>query len=176
MEYRYRRDEDDDEESSSEEESGNNNSNSGRPYECMFCRRGFTTAQALGGHMNIHRKDRASANNNNKPITSFGSSASTTKHDTSSTDHLDHLAFYSPIPTPISVNNNIPPPSNSSSSNYSHRAVLPTSTTTTTPSHLQYSRLLQCVQQNQHNFQDHQDDGLDLELRLGYHHHRRHHP
>ncbi|XP_008787986.2 transcriptional regulator TAC1-like [Phoenix dactylifera] len=28
-------------------------------YECMFCRRGFTTAQALGGHMNIHRKDRA---------------------------------------------------------------------------------------------------------------------
>ncbi|XP_008794311.1 transcriptional regulator SUPERMAN-like [Phoenix dactylifera] len=31
-----------------------------RPYyECMFCKRGFTTAQALGGHMNIHRKDRA---------------------------------------------------------------------------------------------------------------------
>ncbi|KAG1354894.1 transcriptional regulator TAC1 [Cocos nucifera] len=28
-------------------------------YECMFCKRGFTTAQALGGHMNIHRKDRA---------------------------------------------------------------------------------------------------------------------
>uniref|UniRef100_A0A1D1YC70 Transcriptional regulator TAC1 n=1 Tax=Anthurium amnicola TaxID=1678845 RepID=A0A1D1YC70_9ARAE len=31
----------------------------GRPYECMFCRRGFSTAQALGGHMNIHRRDRA---------------------------------------------------------------------------------------------------------------------
>ncbi|KAG1362548.1 zinc finger protein 5-like [Cocos nucifera] len=31
-----------------------------RPYyECTFCKRGFTTAQALGGHMNIHRKDRA---------------------------------------------------------------------------------------------------------------------
>ncbi|XP_076905258.1 uncharacterized protein LOC143560965 [Bidens hawaiensis] len=30
-----------------------------RSYECVFCRRGFTTAQALGGHMNIHRKDRA---------------------------------------------------------------------------------------------------------------------
>ncbi|GJZ97845.1 transcriptional regulator SUPERMAN-like protein [Tanacetum coccineum] len=30
-----------------------------RSYECIFCKRGFTTAQALGGHMNIHRKDRA---------------------------------------------------------------------------------------------------------------------
>jgi hypothetical protein len=31
-----------------------------RPYyECVFCKRGFTTAQALGGHMNIHRRDRA---------------------------------------------------------------------------------------------------------------------
>ncbi|GMN48945.1 hypothetical protein TIFTF001_018114 [Ficus carica] len=30
----------------------------GRSYECTFCKRGFTTAQALGGHMNIHRKDR----------------------------------------------------------------------------------------------------------------------
>ncbi|KAL8530335.1 hypothetical protein ACS0TY_007389 [Phlomoides rotata] len=35
----------------------------GRSYECVFCKRGFNTAQALGGHMNIHRKDRA----RNKP-------------------------------------------------------------------------------------------------------------
>lgn len=37
----------------------------GRSYECVFCKRGFTTAQALGGHMNIHRKDRAK---NNRPV------------------------------------------------------------------------------------------------------------
>ncbi|OEL29830.1 hypothetical protein BAE44_0009151 [Dichanthelium oligosanthes] len=30
----------------------------GAYYECSFCKRGFTNAQALGGHMNIHRKDR----------------------------------------------------------------------------------------------------------------------
>ncbi|RAL38378.1 hypothetical protein DM860_002356 [Cuscuta australis] len=29
-----------------------------RSYECTFCKGGFTNAQALGGHMNIHRKDR----------------------------------------------------------------------------------------------------------------------
>ncbi|KAI4322111.1 hypothetical protein L6164_021831 [Bauhinia variegata] len=31
----------------------------GRSYECTFCKRGFSNAQALGGHMNIHRKDKA---------------------------------------------------------------------------------------------------------------------
>ncbi|CAL9130483.1 unnamed protein product, partial [Musa acuminata var. zebrina] len=30
-----------------------------RPYyECTFCKRGFSNAQALGGHMNLHRKHR----------------------------------------------------------------------------------------------------------------------
>jgi hypothetical protein len=28
-------------------------------HECSFCKRGFTNAQALGGHMNIHRKERS---------------------------------------------------------------------------------------------------------------------
>ncbi|KAG8099936.1 hypothetical protein GUJ93_ZPchr0013g36645 [Zizania palustris] len=30
-------------------------------YECTHCKRGFTNAQALGGHMNVHRKERATA-------------------------------------------------------------------------------------------------------------------
>lgn len=30
-----------------------------RSYSCSFCRREFRSAQALGGHMNVHRKDRA---------------------------------------------------------------------------------------------------------------------
>ncbi|XVF21626.1 hypothetical protein REPUB_Repub12eG0106600 [Reevesia pubescens] len=52
-----------DSKSSSEEtdrsEQSNDDLGTGRSYECVFCKRGFTTAQALGGHMNIHRKDRA---------------------------------------------------------------------------------------------------------------------
>lgn len=30
-----------------------------RSYTCSFCMRDFRSAQALGGHMNIHRRDRA---------------------------------------------------------------------------------------------------------------------
>ncbi|KAK9282386.1 hypothetical protein L1049_005303 [Liquidambar formosana] len=30
-----------------------------RHYTCSFCRRKFKSAQALGGHMNVHRRDRA---------------------------------------------------------------------------------------------------------------------
>ncbi|XP_050374370.1 transcriptional regulator SUPERMAN-like [Argentina anserina] len=30
-----------------------------RAYICGFCKREFKSAQALGGHMNVHRKDRA---------------------------------------------------------------------------------------------------------------------
>ncbi|CAJ1929051.1 unnamed protein product [Sphenostylis stenocarpa] len=30
-----------------------------RSYTCTYCRREFRSAQALGGHMNVHRRDRA---------------------------------------------------------------------------------------------------------------------
>ncbi|KAL0548166.1 hypothetical protein IC582_012612 [Cucumis melo] len=45
----------------------NENDPTKRPYECTFCKRGFTNAQALGGHMNIHRKDRAKAKHHHIP-------------------------------------------------------------------------------------------------------------
>ncbi|MFS7900416.1 putative transcription factor C2H2 family [Helianthus anomalus] len=49
-----------------------------RSYECVFCRRGFTTAQALGGHMNIHRKDRAK---NNRPSSYLSNTNSNKQED-----------------------------------------------------------------------------------------------
>ncbi|XWS31460.1 hypothetical protein CRYUN_Cryun23aG0078000 [Craigia yunnanensis] len=63
-----------DSKSSSEEtdrsEQSNDDMGTGRSYECVFCKRGFTTAQALGGHMNIHRKDRAKSRRSSVPIVS----------------------------------------------------------------------------------------------------------
>ncbi|XP_021899487.1 transcriptional regulator SUPERMAN-like [Carica papaya] len=54
-----------------------------RSYECTFCKRGFTNAQALGGHMNIHRKDRAKA----KQTTANSSSLISTRRSTD--DHTN---------------------------------------------------------------------------------------
>ncbi|XP_055814293.1 transcriptional regulator TAC1 [Solanum dulcamara] len=47
------------------EKLNDDNNGIGRSYECNFCKRGFTNAQALGGHMNIHRKDKLKAKQNN---------------------------------------------------------------------------------------------------------------
>ncbi|CAI9762713.1 unnamed protein product [Fraxinus pennsylvanica] len=67
------------------------NTGVGRSYECNFCKRGFTNAQALGGHMNIHRKDKAKA----KQKAQEGSSI---QNKYSNEDHLDSR-FFPPIPT-----------------------------------------------------------------------------
>ncbi|KAI7990117.1 Transcriptional regulator TAC1 [Camellia lanceoleosa] len=54
--------EEEEEEEEDQPEEENNDVRMGRSYDCIFCRRGFNTAQALGGHMNIHRKDKAKNN------------------------------------------------------------------------------------------------------------------
>ncbi|KAK9940604.1 hypothetical protein M0R45_017257 [Rubus argutus] len=41
------------------DQQGTNQAAAAKSYECTFCKRGFSNAQALGGHMNIHRKDKA---------------------------------------------------------------------------------------------------------------------
>ncbi|GAB2293977.1 hypothetical protein Dimus_028191 [Dionaea muscipula] len=50
-----------------------------RSYTCSFCRREFKSAQALGGHMNVHRRDKASRALKHHRIKQL-------QHD----DHLDH--------------------------------------------------------------------------------------
>jgi hypothetical protein len=66
-----------------------------RPYyECVFCKRGFTTAQALGGHMNIHRRDRA------KPSLRDGATTSVPRNFGSYNQYHHHFQAYPPPPVP----------------------------------------------------------------------------
>ncbi|KZV34988.1 hypothetical protein F511_04962 [Dorcoceras hygrometricum] len=41
-----------------------------RFYSCCFCRREFRSSQALGGHMNVHRRDRAKLKQQHSPTPS----------------------------------------------------------------------------------------------------------
>nr|KYP72639.1 putative transcriptional regulator RABBIT EARS [Cajanus cajan] len=42
-----------------------------RSYSCTFCKREFRSAQALGGHMNVHRRDRARLKQNLSPHNNY---------------------------------------------------------------------------------------------------------
>ncbi|XP_047335835.1 transcriptional regulator TAC1-like [Impatiens glandulifera] len=57
----------------------------GRFYECNFCKGRFTNAQALGGHMNIHRKEKATKASRSK------AGKDDQKHHR---DHLHHVIDY----------------------------------------------------------------------------------
>ncbi|KAK9067566.1 hypothetical protein SSX86_011677 [Deinandra increscens subsp. villosa] len=65
-----------------------------RSYECIFCRRGFTTAQALGGHMNIHRKDRAK---NRPTYLSNNYYSNKQEEDHNSNLYANHPRYYNPV-------------------------------------------------------------------------------
>ncbi|ESW28662.1 hypothetical protein PHAVU_002G007100 [Phaseolus vulgaris] len=52
-----------------------------RSYTCTYCRREFRSAQALGGHMNVHRRDRARLH---QPPPSSSSTTTTSSLPTSS--------------------------------------------------------------------------------------------
>ncbi|KAK7284094.1 hypothetical protein RJT34_18833 [Clitoria ternatea] len=166
--------------SSEETEQNDDDMGSGRFYECIFCKRGFTTAQALGGHMNIHRKDRAN-NNKHKPI--FSPPSTSHKVDHHNNNYADHYGFNSDIPSHHHVGD--------IASDYPHTRVLP-------PHHVRHTEVL-CVENQrgviqpfaqdlrnrnlslytnplcvhheiEDKFEENEENGLDLELRLGHHH------
>ncbi|XP_047043249.1 zinc finger protein GIS3-like [Lolium rigidum] len=71
-----------------------------RPYyECVFCKRGFTTAQALGGHMNIHRRDRAKPSLRDAPSGTTSISSASRYFGCYNQNHHNFLA-YPPPPVP----------------------------------------------------------------------------
>ncbi|XP_047981544.1 transcriptional regulator SUPERMAN-like [Salvia hispanica] len=76
-----------------------------RNYSCSFCNKEYKSAQALGGHMNVHRRDRArmrlSPNPNPNPSLSSSSSAMPSTAKLSPCNNVAHLAeISSPSPPP----------------------------------------------------------------------------
>ncbi|KAK7257829.1 hypothetical protein RIF29_32086 [Crotalaria pallida] len=82
-----------------------------KSYECNFCKRGFSNAQALGGHMNIHRKDKAklkqqsSLDIHHQKVPSLEGKKSLQKDHVSSRDdetkliHMKQLPLFEESPT-----------------------------------------------------------------------------
>ncbi|XP_043694617.1 transcriptional regulator SUPERMAN-like [Telopea speciosissima] len=89
-----------------QEQANNDPADTSRSYGCVFCKRGFTTAQALGGHMNIHRRDRAKTKQieapsvSNVPDSSQISSHQTPYSPTSEAKRSYHTYFPSTTSNP----------------------------------------------------------------------------
>ncbi|GAB4841691.1 hypothetical protein Ancab_022413 [Ancistrocladus abbreviatus] len=96
-----------------------------RNYTCSFCRREFKSAQALGGHMNVHRRDRARMRDQSPPTSSW-------------VNNIDHSSNTDPNPSP---NPNPNPNFSPSSSNvYTHQYSLVTLSLSSYSSAYQASR------------------------------------
>ncbi|XP_075473915.1 uncharacterized protein LOC142504965 [Primulina tabacum] len=75
-----------------------------RSYSCSFCRREFRSAQALGGHMNVHRRDRARLNQfrsiPSADVASFGAAYSsqicTLLYDINPNPEFSNMSLISP--------------------------------------------------------------------------------
>lgn len=79
-----------------------------RSYTCTFCRREFRSAQALGGHMNVHRRDRARLHQSHPPINPASvSSASTSSFIIPTQEFVNAnggLCLVYQLPSPSTIN------------------------------------------------------------------------
>ncbi|KAL1828995.1 hypothetical protein DCAR_0208279 [Daucus carota subsp. sativus] len=139
-----------------------------RSYQCVFCKRGFTTAQALGGHMNIHRKDRAKT----RPV------ANSTNFNNKKEESYSGPRFYQPISSygPCYA-------AGQRGQTIHYRTFFPASTSSTHDlrsvpfgEESEYRMSLSNLQYGASKYADdlekmrggNENDGLDLELRLGH--------
>ncbi|XP_059448675.1 transcriptional regulator SUPERMAN-like [Corylus avellana] len=79
-----------------------------RSYTCSFCKREFRSAQALGGHMNVHRRDRARLRQSpprdgQYPILNLNFNPNPNpKFSSSSSSSSSSLSFARPLPCLVS--------------------------------------------------------------------------
>ncbi|KAL3536436.1 hypothetical protein ACH5RR_004897 [Cinchona calisaya] len=87
-----------------------------RSYACSFCRREFKSAQALGGHMNVHRRDRARLKQSPTPHTEQEELLPHNHHqictflyNKNSSDHSDQGIVLTSSSSPNRVSSSSPP-------------------------------------------------------------------
>ncbi|KAI3782994.1 hypothetical protein L2E82_13055 [Cichorium intybus] len=132
----------------------------GRSYECMYCKHGFTTAQALGGHMNVHRKDRAKSRSNpSKSNTRLYQPCVITRYSPQEGHTREFMSTSSPI-----IYDNI------NHGKHENPNGLITSTPSQEEMRLRLSLSLQFGRSHEEESiqEGNENDEVDLELRLGY--------
>lgn len=89
-----------------------------RSYACSFCKREFRSAQALGGHMNVHRRERARLRQYSPPWeTPSPNPNPSTNPSKTSIPNLNDLAPPSPPPPPRLHSPPHPPPTTRNAAN-----------------------------------------------------------
>ncbi|KAJ9182240.1 hypothetical protein P3X46_006257 [Hevea brasiliensis] len=155
-------------------------SRSKRSYECTFCKRGFTNAQALGGHMNIHRKDRAKTK---QEVTASSSISGKTNEEYMNPNHMgpissESMNYYSILEAQKNYLMYFRPSGSSSPSlphGYYHGSdfLVPSHQSSSMNEELLGANLsLQIgsshLEDNEMNREVSKEDEVDLELRLGH--------
>ncbi|KAG2289763.1 hypothetical protein Bca52824_049367 [Brassica carinata] len=74
-----------------------------RSYSCSFCRREFKSAQALGGHMNVHRRDRARLKQSDDQYLLSKSSSPPEYPSHNYSDDVRETSSYTLVLTPILI-------------------------------------------------------------------------
>ncbi|KAK7268804.1 hypothetical protein RIF29_21513 [Crotalaria pallida] len=158
-----------------------------RSYECTFCKRGFTNAQALGGHMNIHRKDRAKAakqvSSSNKftneepavmapPFASSGFSNHTTRNYSILESHQRNNCdmYFHPPPPPNNLVRNQPSYALSLQFDHHqfHNPIRSSARTMNFNQELRGANLSLQIGPSHVDSNNQKDNEIDLELRLGH--------
>lgn len=163
------------------EKNTDKNTGVGRSYECTFCKRGFTNAQALGGHMNIHRKDKAKAkqkikeeasSKNTKPIEDHTTSKCSTFRQVLPIDQQQQREHRRPVDTHMNYHVYLPS-SNPSFQSENFRAGVPFWRLENKEDDKKDENLslriglLPAAEEGQKE-NDEKKDQVDLELRLGH--------
>ncbi|XP_030533488.1 transcriptional regulator SUPERMAN-like [Rhodamnia argentea] len=138
-----------------------------RSYTCTFCRREFRSAQALGGHMNVHRRDRARLHQSHSCQSSAAPPLMIRADEFVANGGL---CFLYQLPSPNGIFNT----SSSPSTLLSISPYPPSNNSFPSPSQ-SYSKRYETagskspkVDDTSNNSEDSAMDGLDLELRLGH--------